>query len=65
MVSRDIIDISEFSEFSECREISAISEYVIGLGFVVSLSAYLTEGEQYTQCHIFVLHDIYGTLCKN
>ena len=42
MVSRDIIDISEFSEF---REISAISEYVIGLGFVVSLSAYLTKGE--------------------
>ena len=62
MVSRDIIDIREFREF---REISAISEYVIGLGFVVSLSAYLTEGEQYTQCHIFVLHDIYGTLCKN
>ena len=62
MVSRDIIDIREFREF---REISAISEYVIGLGFVVSLSAYLTEGEQYTQCHIFVLYDIYGTLCKN
>ena len=34
-------------------------------GFVVSLAAYLTEGELYTQCHIFVLHDIYGTLCKN
>jgi hypothetical protein len=34
-------------------------------GFVVSLSAYLTAGEYYPQCHNFVLHDTYGTLCKN
>ena len=45
MVSRDIIDIREFREFNEIRDISDISEDVIGLGFVVSLSAYLTEGE--------------------
>ena len=48
MVSRDIIDIREFREIREIKEvkdISAISDDVIGLGFVVSLSAYLTEGE--------------------
>ena len=48
MVSRDIIDIREFREIKEIKDISAIreiSEDVIGLGFVVSLSAYLTEGE--------------------
>ena len=48
MVSRDIIDIREFREINEIRdisEISEISEDAIGLGFVVSLSAYLTGGE--------------------
>ena len=48
MVSRDIIDIREFreiNEISEISEISDISEDVIGLGFVVGLEAYLTEGE--------------------
>ena len=38
----DIIYIREFREFNEIRDISEINEDVIGLGFVVSLSAYLT-----------------------
>ena len=41
----DIIYIREFREFNEIRDISEINEDVIGLGFVVSLSAYLTGGE--------------------
>ena len=45
MVSRDIIDIREFREINEISVISEINEDVIGLGFVVSLSAYLTAGE--------------------
>ena len=48
MVSRDIIYIREFREIREIKEvkdISAIREInddAVGLGFVVSLSAYLT-----------------------
>ena len=45
MVSRDIIYIREFREINEIRDISEINEDVIGLGIVVSLSAYLTGGE--------------------
>ena len=41
----DIIYIREFREFNEIRDISEINEDVIGLGFVVSLMAYLTKGE--------------------
>ena len=44
-VNKDIRDIREFREFNEIRDISEINEDVIGLGFVVSLSAYLTAGE--------------------
>ena len=51
MVSRNIIDIREFRDINEISEISEISEIreinddAVGLGFVVSLSAYLTAGE--------------------
>ena len=47
-MNNDIRDIREFREIKEVKNISAIreiSEDAVGLGFVVSLSAYLTEGE--------------------
>ena len=64
MVSRDIIDIREFREINEIKdiseisavsEISAISDDALGLGFVVSLSAYLTKGENYINRHSLLL----------